>query len=462
VQFTPQGAGRRLGKLLFTTSRGESFLSLLGYSSFPVVSFIPSDIEYVAPTISASAGVINGAHNLAVDDGDNLYIADTGNGFMRYIDSSGAMINLASGYTGLWGVTLDSFGEVYFTVPTTNQMYEIYGYGPIVSITGAGTTACPASTPCTLDTHALADPTELSSSDGDTIFYTDSHTGAAMSVVQPLPANLVFLYDPFPYQTNPPSAFAADGYANLYSQWSNGGECEIVGASLLDAENTNVRFTKVTGGHTCGYSGDGGKANGAEIGSVIGQIAFDIAGNMYFTDTANNRVRRVDAATGIIRTIAGNGLAGRSGNGGPATAAEIRAPSGVAVDSQGQVYVLQGYSSVGTTQVVRQLGTTGVLAFATQKHATDSSPLILIVSNTGNSSLVFTKYKITGTNKGDYAIDDGTTNCNLSAGTLGVGQSCQIGVIFTPAATGSSSAVLSLVDNTVNAVNKVTLTGTGN
>lgn len=464
VQFSPQGAGPRLGKLTFLTSGGAKLsFGLLGYSAFPVVSFIPSVVEYVTPTVLTGAGAISAGHNIAVDDGDNLYIADTGNGALRSIDSSGAMTSLASGYTGMWGVTLDTFGDVFFTIPSTNQIWEIYNYGPVEEVAGAGTDGggCPATAPCTIGAEALIGPTELSTDGYNAIFFPDDYSGAAISTVQPLPANLIYLLDPFPYQTNPTSAMAADSGDNLYSQWA-GSECEIVGASLYDAENSIATYTKVAGGRTCGFSGDGGKANGAEIGKTIGQIAFDLAGNMYFTDTANNRVRRVDAATGIIRTIAGNGSTGRSGNGGPATAADIGVPSGVAVDSQGQVYISQQFNTSSTTQIVRQLKTTGILAFATRQHATTSSPLILIVSNTGNASLVFTKYKITGTNAADFTIDDGTTNCNFSAGnSLASGQTCQIGVIFKPAATGSRSAVLSLIDNTVNALNKVTLTGTG-
>ena len=67
-------------------------------------------------------------------------------------------------------------------------------------------------------------------------------------------------------------------------------------------------------------------------------IAFDRAGNLYFSDTFNHRIRRVEAATGIISTIAGNGDAGYSGDGGPATAAALNEPYGVVVDRAGNVY----------------------------------------------------------------------------------------------------------------------------
>jgi hypothetical protein len=425
-----------------------------------VVSFTPSQIVTVPATISGNTGLINGAHNLGIDDGDELYIADTGNGLVEYIDSSGVMRTLASGYTGLWGVAVDSFGEVYFDVPSTGKMFEIYDYGPVVQVSGTGSASCTVSSPCTLSSEALSVPGEMSMDPYDNLVFVDAHQGAALSTVQPIPANLIFLYDPFPYQQSPAAAMAADAGDNLYSLWANGGVCEIVQQSLYNAENSIVAFRKIAGGHTCGFAGDGGKAGGAEIGNQVGQIAFDLAGNMYFSDTVNNRVRRVDASTGIIRTIAGNGQTGRTG--GPATLANLGVPTGITVDSQGQVYVLTPQPQNGATQVVEQINTIGWLSFPSQAQGTLSAPLILNVANTGNSNLTFNTYTINGVDKTDFAIDLSNTNCNFTAGNvLNAGQSCQIAVVFKPGAVGTRSAVLNLVDNTVNAVNRVKLTGTG-
>jgi hypothetical protein len=93
-----------------------------------------------------------------------------------------------------------------------------------------------------------------------------------------------------------------------------------------------------------GFSGDGGPASSAEIASVnetgggMG-IAVDSAGNIYIADTSNNRIRKITVATGIITTVAGDGTAGFAGDDGVATSAELNAPNGVAVGSGGTIYI---------------------------------------------------------------------------------------------------------------------------
>jgi DNA-binding beta-propeller fold protein YncE len=86
-----------------------------------------------------------------------------------------------------------------------------------------------------------------------------------------------------------------------------------------------------------GFAGDGGPAAAALLNCPF-DLAFDAGGNLYFADTFNHRIRRVDGRSGIIATIAGNGAAGFAGDGGPATAAALNEPYGVVVDRAGNVY----------------------------------------------------------------------------------------------------------------------------
>lgn len=95
-------------------------------------------------------------------------------------------------------------------------------------------------------------------------------------------------------------------------------------------------LTVVAGNGTVGFSGDNGLATSAQLNSPVG-IAVDSAGNLYIADSFNNVIRRV--SHGVITTVAGNGAQGFSGDGGPALSAQLNHPYGIAVDSAGNLYV---------------------------------------------------------------------------------------------------------------------------
>ena len=128
---------------------------------------------------------------------------------------------------------------------------------------------------------------------------------------------------------NTDSTLAVDGLHNIYV------------ADTSRIHNFDVArgiFTTVAGSGKQGFSGDGGPAIAAEL-SQPEDVAVDAAGNIYIADKLNHRIRKVDAATGIITTVAGNGNNGFSGDGGPAIAAELHYPHGVAVDAAGNIYI---------------------------------------------------------------------------------------------------------------------------
>lgn len=127
-----------------------------------------------------------------------------------------------------------------------------------------------------------------------------------------------------------PAAIAMDGSGNLF---------------IADAENQRIRkvatdgtITTVAGSGTAGFSGDGGAAIDAKISNPIG-IAIDGNGNLFIADWNNQRIRKVNS-NGTITTVAGTGIQGFSGDGGPATNARLTAPSGVAVDGNGNLFIV--------------------------------------------------------------------------------------------------------------------------
>ncbi len=117
--------------------------------------------------------------------------------------------------------------------------------------------------------------------------------------------------------------------------------------------NTAGIITTIAGTGVAGFSGDGGQATAAELNSQNG-IAFDALGNLYIADGSNNRIRKVNTA-GVITTIAGTGTSGFSGDGGEATSAEINNPSPVAFDALGNLYFADG------TNHIRMINTAGII-----------------------------------------------------------------------------------------------------
>jgi len=107
----------------------------------------------------------------------------------------------------------------------------------------------------------------------------------------------------------------------------------------MDAQTGKI--ARVAGQDQSGYAGDGGPATQALLIEVHGIVA-DAAGNIFIGDVFGNRVRRVDGATGIITTVAGNGNPGTSGDNGPGTAAAVGGPEGLAIDRQGQLLIAGG------------------------------------------------------------------------------------------------------------------------
>jgi streptogramin lyase len=102
---------------------------------------------------------------------------------------------------------------------------------------------------------------------------------------------------------------------------------------------TGIIDTVVGQGTLAGFSGDGGLATNARLNTPTG-VCVDASGNIYVTDTNNDVVRKVDATTKIINTIAGNGNPGFSGDGGLATQAQLDYPEGVWVDSSGNIFIV--------------------------------------------------------------------------------------------------------------------------
>jgi len=139
---------------------------------------------------------------------------------------------------------------------------------------------------------------------------------------------------------------------------------------------------------TIGFSGDGGPGRNATLDSP-NSLATDAAGNVYIADTGNNRIRKV-STTGTITTFAGTGATGSSGDGGPAVAAALTAPGGLASDALGNLYVSAGgqLRKISPTGIITTVAGTGAGGFSGDggpaTNATFNGPGGIAVDATGN------------------------------------------------------------------------------
>jgi sugar lactone lactonase YvrE len=159
------------------------------------------------------------------------------------------------------------------------------------------------------------------------------------------------------------AGFAGDGGPATMAQLTNPEGIAVDGAgNLYIADRDNHRVRKVTpagtistvaGTGAAGFSGDGGQASAAQLKGPQG-VAVDGAGALYIADTGNSRVRRV-APDGVITTVAGSGTAGFSGDGGQAILAQLGAPSALAIDGSANLFILD-------TNRVRKVAPGGVIS----------------------------------------------------------------------------------------------------
>src|SRR6476646_3689888 len=151
-----------------------------------------------------------------------------------------------------------------------------------------------------------------------------------------------------------PTGLAFDNSGNLYVADSNHCLIRVVG--------TKGTINTFAGNGLCGYSGDGGRATAARFSTVYA-LAFDAQGNLLVADAGNSRIRKI-TASGMVTTVAGNGTFGYSGDGGPATQASLGFARGIAVDAAGNIYIADSNNNV-----VRLVDTAGIIRTVAGNHS---------------------------------------------------------------------------------------------
>lgn len=155
----------------------------------------------------------------------------------------------------------------------------------------------------------------------------------------------------------PSFGLCTDASGNVYSGTNN--------ARIIKIDASGI-ITSIAGGGTPGYSGDGGPATAASIQDCMG-LQMDSAGNFYFADNSNNRIRKI-STSGIITTIAGTGTFGYNGDGIPATSAQLNAPDGISVDGSGNVFIADTHNNrireIDNSGIIHTIAGTGVSGYS--------------------------------------------------------------------------------------------------
>jgi hypothetical protein len=198
-----------------------------------------------------------------------------------------------------------------------------------------------------------------------------------------------------------PRGIVTDSAGNLYiADTANNVIRKVTAATGTIA--TDVGNGYGAGGDPGGYLGDGGLATSAELNQPFG-VTVDGAGNLYIADTSNNVIRKVTASTGIISTVAGTGDPGTTGNGGLATGAKLSNPVAVAADSAGNLYIADNGNNVirkvmAATGIISTMAGTGLLGStgdggpATSANMTEPEGVVL--DGAGNLDIVDGGYNL--------------------------------------------------------------------
>jgi sugar lactone lactonase YvrE len=360
-----------------------------------------------APSGSAANGglatnaTLDAPYGVAADSTGALYIAEVGSNEtdarIWKVSPSGIITTVAgngtNGYAGdggpavnalldaPFGVWADGLGDLYIADTGNERVREVSPSGIVTTLAGIG--------------------------------------GALPGQAYPtsgVPATTALLYSP--------SALTTDSLGNLYIAQG--------GLDIVSKVSSSGIITTVAGNAIRGYSGDGGSALKAELYAPSG-VAVDSSGNVFIADNGNARVRKV-SPVGIITTVAGNGTQGYAGDGGPATSAQLQYPSGIAIDSVGNLYV----ADLGNNRV-RKIAPNGIIGTiagnGVQGYSGDgglgtnaelSRPNSLSVDNSGNVFVADTSNNVVRLLQpaGSHQAISSATNgaSNLSSASISAGE----------------------------------------
>ena len=304
----------------------------------------------------AAAALFNNPAAVALDKAGNLFITDFHNNVVRKVSATGIITTIAGNHTvgysgdggpataaqlnGPWGIATDASGNVYISDKENHAIRKINSAGIITTIAGNGKPGYSGDKGAA--TAALLNhPLGLAIDNSSNIYVADNSNTAvrkinSAGIITTFAGNHIAGYSG---DGGPATAacfkniryVACDGNNNVFisDTWN----------SVIRKVNPAGIVSTIAGNYTMKYNGDGGPATAAAIYFPVGiTVASD--GNLYVADNHNHVIRKIDNQA-YISTVVGNGTRGASGDGGPATAAQLTNPTSIVIDATGKLYVVE-------------------------------------------------------------------------------------------------------------------------
>ncbi len=344
---------------LFVDGHENVYISDIADNRMREVVAATGDIQTVAGTGTAGFTGEGGLATQAeldepsgvwVDASGNIFLTDSLNNRVREVTASNGFIQTIAGdgsgdgdagpaTSGLldapFGVAVDGTGNLFIADSLDSVIREVVAAtGNITTVAGTFTAGFDG------DGQALNvdlnNPYGVFVDGSGDIFIADSQNNAIREVINGDLTTVVGESDGVLTNVlNYPTAVFVDGSGNIFIADSGNNVIEKVAAVVVEG---TPALTVVAGTGTAGFTGNGGPATNAELYAPSG-VFLDSSGNIFIADSLNNVIREVVAATGNIETVAGNGTPGFSGDNGPATSAQLDYPSGVFVDNSGNIFI---------------------------------------------------------------------------------------------------------------------------
>jgi hypothetical protein len=512
VTFTPSYPGLRTGAVVLLDSSsnvlGTAYLSGVGQGGLDVLT--PGNVIELAGVLKATVSTANGIPaidanlkqpaSVALDGAGNMYIADSAHNQIRMV-CAGVNSSTIVGVSGCTAagiiVAVAGTGNAGFmgnNVPASGANVELNAPSGL-TIDGAGNLfIADTGNNVIREISAVTGYIATVAGDGTLGFAGDGSKANAPGV-----------------ELNQPWGVTVDVAGDLYIADTFNQRIRRVDAA------TGIITTAAGNGSTSGqgdgkgtYSGDGGAANAAGL-SLPYAVAFDVYGDMFIPDSANNRIRTVKAtsgvvtATSVISTAVGTGVAGQDCDNGLTNVAELNSPEGVAIDAASNIYISDTgdlcvrKANVTSGQIVSIAlsqtynGSISLAGVPTQEEVYEPIGIVLdglgnvyyadyyfMVANEIQSDKAVLNYQLTPIRQGEQslpqtqmvendgnatanvttitpdlnaAVDAGSTTCAPNPFTLTEDADCNVGAIFAPSVTIDPSTLPGVVIGNVNVAN---------